>query len=60
MPEEQEITRVSEVMNSLLKESDSIQGESRALEKLRETLLPKLVSGELRVHDAELLVKHSA
>ena len=30
--------------------------ESRSLEALRDTLLPKLISGELRVKDAEKLV----
>lgn len=60
MPDAQEVTRVSGLMDSLLKQSDSIQAESRALEKLRDTLLPQLVCGELRVHDTELLVKDSA
>ena len=31
--------------------------ESRTLEKLRDALLPKLMSGELRVRDAEKLVE---
>jgi len=31
------------------------QEESRSLAELRDTLLPKLISGELRVHDAERL-----
>ena len=31
--------------------------ESRAIGRLRDALLPKLVSGELRVHDAERLAK---
>jgi type I restriction enzyme S subunit len=30
--------------------------ESRALVQLRDTLLPKLISGELRVPDAERIV----
>lgn len=30
--------------------------ESRTLDQLRDTLLPKLTSGELRVHDAERIV----
>ena len=32
------------------------QGESRALAALRDTLLPKLISGELRVEDAEKFI----
>ena len=31
--------------------------ESETLSKLRDTLLPKLISGELRIEDAEKLVK---
>jgi type I restriction enzyme S subunit len=34
--------------------------ESRALAALRDTLLPKLISGELRVKAAELLVEKAA
>jgi hypothetical protein len=30
--------------------------ECRALEMLRDTLLPKLISGELRVEDADKLI----
>ena len=33
--------------------------ESRTLEKLRDTLLPKLISGELRVPDAEKLLEEA-
>lgn len=33
-----------------------LERESRTLTTLRDTLLPKLISGELRVHDAEHLV----
>lgn len=31
--------------------------ENLALVKLRDTLLPKLISGELRVHDAERILR---
>ncbi|MGB9619760.1 MAG: restriction endonuclease subunit S, partial [Armatimonadota bacterium] len=34
-------------------------GESRTLAALRDTLLPKLISGELRVKDAERFLKES-
>ncbi|MDE2342682.1 MAG: restriction endonuclease subunit S, partial [Betaproteobacteria bacterium] len=34
-----------------------IERESNALATLRDTLLPKLISGELRVSDAERLVE---
>jgi len=32
--------------------------ESAALSSLRDTLLPKLISGELRIEDAERILKH--
>lgn len=35
----------------------SLQSESRSLAQLRDTLLPKLISGELRVPDAEAFLK---
>lgn len=45
-------------MTSVNFEKISIQAkESRTLAKLRETLLPKLMSGELRIPDAEKLVE---
>jgi type I restriction enzyme S subunit len=34
--------------------------QSRTLAALRDTLLPKLISGELRVNDAEKLVREVA
>ena len=37
--------------------SQSNEEEMRSLEKLRDTLLPKLISGELRVPDAEAIIK---
>ncbi|MCP9469505.1 MAG: DUF559 domain-containing protein [Nitrospira sp.] len=36
---------------------DNIAGESRALAAIRDALLPKLISGELRVKDAERFLK---
>lgn len=36
--------------------SDNSQEESRTLAAIRDTLLPKLISGELRVPDAERIV----
>jgi len=34
--------------------------ESRTLAQLRDTLLPKLISGELRIADAEKFVERAA
>jgi len=42
--------------NSLLSRTLECRRESRSLVSLRDTLLPKLISGELRVKDAEKLV----
>ncbi|GIV02391.1 MAG: hypothetical protein KatS3mg015_1221 [Fimbriimonadales bacterium] len=41
----------------LLSESTKRQHESRTLAALRDALLPKLISGELRVKDAERFVE---
>jgi type I restriction enzyme S subunit len=38
---------------SLYKRIKLLTEESQALSKLRDTLLPKLISGELRIEDAE-------
>jgi type I restriction enzyme S subunit len=55
---------VQEVFARLLKpfwmEQEAKDQESRTLAALRNTLLPKLISGELRVNDAERFVRRSA
>jgi type I restriction enzyme S subunit len=38
-------------------EIEQLTSQSRSLESVRDTLLPKLLSGELRVPDAERLVE---
>jgi type I restriction enzyme S subunit len=51
--------RFDELTNPLFRRIDSNRRESRTLATLRDTLLPKLMSGELRVRYAEKLVgKH--
>jgi type I restriction enzyme S subunit len=40
----------------LLSRTNSLQGESRTLAALRDTLLPKLISGELRVKDVDCFI----
>jgi type I restriction enzyme S subunit len=57
LPPPEGIAQITSVMRPLLKRSDTAQRESQLLEKLRDTLLPKLLSGELRVRDAEPLVE---
>jgi type I restriction enzyme S subunit len=49
------LTRFDELTEPLFHRIDSNRVESRTLAVLRDTLLPKLMSGELRVRDAENL-----
>jgi len=39
------------------KKAAANESEVRTLAKLRDTLLPKLISGELRIEDAEKMVE---
>ena len=41
------------LVEPLLARSFGLEGENNTLAALRDTLLPKLISGELRVKDAE-------
>lgn len=45
--------------NDIYVRIDGLQKESSTLSKLRDTLLPKLLSGELRIPDAETLIKEA-
>jgi len=56
MPDEIVIRDVTFVLGSLLEAADAARNESMALGNLRDSLLPRLLSGELRVRDAETLV----
>jgi len=49
VPPENELTVMSEQMKPLLDKQFTIAKQRRTLEKLRDTLLPKLMSGEVRV-----------
>lgn len=49
VPPENELRAMSEQMTPLLDKKISISKQIRTLEKLRDTLLPKLMSGEVRV-----------
>jgi type I restriction enzyme, S subunit len=46
----------NEFVRPLMQELNANQSQSRIVTRLRETLLPKLISGELRVPDAERIV----
>ena len=49
VPPEKELKAMSEQMTPLLDKQISLSKQIRTLEKLRDTLLPKLMSGEVRV-----------
>jgi type I restriction enzyme, S subunit len=53
IPDKSLIQHFSEVVQPLLARMDRAHEESQTLAALRDTLLPKLISGELHVRDAE-------
>ncbi len=57
MPELVAVRRTTAEMAPLLTRSDKARREIRTLSELRDTLLPKLMSGEIRVRDAEKVVE---
>jgi type I restriction enzyme S subunit len=56
-PGEDLVDRVTAEMRPLLKRADASEKESETLSVLRDTLLPQLMSGRLRVKDAEKIVE---
>lgn len=56
-PPEPEIEAFSEKVEPLFKNINSNKEQSRTLASIRDTLLPKLLSGEIRVKDAERFVE---
>lgn len=56
-PGEDLVGRVTAKMRPLLKRADAAEKESETLSVLRDTLLPQLMSGRLRVKDAEKIVE---
>jgi type I restriction enzyme S subunit len=57
VPEQMKAREVTEKVRPLMVRSTQAQRESRALAALRDTLLPQLMSGKLRVRDAERIVE---
>jgi type I restriction enzyme S subunit len=51
--------RFGQAVRPLFSRASNAAGESRALAALRDTLLPTLISGELRVKDAERVVREA-
>jgi type I restriction enzyme S subunit len=50
MPNQETVKQFSQLVEHNLEKINSNQRQIRTLEKLRDTLLPKLMSGEVRVH----------
>ncbi len=48
---------IDTILSYLIKRQRSLQNENRTLISLRDTLLPKLFSGELRIPDAEKIIE---
>jgi type I restriction enzyme S subunit len=59
LPHEEVLSRFSLAVAPLLSKIAQSQEESRTLAALRDTLLPKLISGELRVENAKGLLEES-
>ena len=53
VPDQKLTTEFSRLVQPLLKQTWMKESETRTLSTLRDTLLPKLISGELRMKDAE-------
>lgn len=56
-PDERSLTKFGESASKFFAHTRSLDRESRTLAALRDTLLPQLMSGELRVRDAEKIVE---
>jgi type I restriction enzyme S subunit len=59
IPSQELIKRSAEVMTPLIERSILSQQESKVISELRDTLLPKLISGELRIPDAEKFLEEA-
>ncbi|MGH8424117.1 MAG: restriction endonuclease subunit S, partial [Pseudomonas fluorescens] len=57
LPASDAIDQFAKIARSALATQAQVNAESRALSQLRDTLLPRLMSGELRVRDAEMVVE---
>ena len=59
IPTQELVKRSAEVISPLIERSILSQQESRVISELRDTLLPKLISGELRIPDAEKFLEEA-
>ncbi|WP_050988058.1 hypothetical protein [Thiothrix nivea] len=56
-PSDKVLQAFEQYLSNFFKRKTVLDSSSDALGKLRDTLLPKLLSGELRIPDAEKLVE---
>ena len=59
MPDEISLKCFDEILASYFAKSEANNKQSHSLTKLRDTLLPKLISGELRITEAEQLTEEA-
>lgn len=59
IPDKKTVEAFTTIVRSLLEQTAYNVGESRTLAELRDTLLPKLISGQLRIPDATQIVEES-
>ncbi|MCX9193453.1 restriction endonuclease [Carbonactinospora thermoautotrophica] len=59
LPPQDELVRFANKIRPLFELKHSLSVQSNCLKELRDTLLPKLISGELRVRDAEKAVEEA-
>ena len=55
VPDEDNMQRIDDLMSPIFNQVISLEQESRRLAELRDTLLPRLMSGELKVKDTDLI-----
>jgi type I restriction enzyme S subunit len=56
VPDERTLQRADGIFGPMIDRQQLCEMESRTLAELRDTLLPKLISGEVRLRDAEMVV----
>jgi len=57
LPDIKTLRAYSHYSNELFKQKDALFAENEKLEKIRDYLLPKLISGDIRIPDAEKMVE---
>jgi type I restriction enzyme S subunit len=59
LPPQSVVDRCSQLLQTIVSRVESMYDENATLSKLRDTLLPKLMSGKIRVKDAEKFTERS-